>query len=220
MRIKFTILTILSVLFLLPAFVSAQEKTDPGSAKDKSSDKLTIKKIDDAVKKPEEPARRVNGAKFDFPEVEGWERGDVQNFPSAALGYSVTYESEDGGRATVYVYDGGLKSIPDGVNDKVVKEEIERAKNEIIQIGRLGIYEGVKEIKNDTVTLGGSTGKVKALRSLFHFRVKGEALDSEIYLFGYNNNFIKIRSTRPAADGADNKALLALLVEIDKLFAK
>ena len=114
MRIKVTILTVLSVLFLLPALVPAQEKTDPGSARDKKSDKLTIKKIDDAVKKPEVTPRRGNGNNIDFPDVEGWQRGEVQNFPTAALGYSVTYESEDGGRATVYVYDGGLKSIPDG----------------------------------------------------------------------------------------------------------
>lgn len=218
--LKFKILMILWILLLTPLLVSAQEKTDPGSAKEKNPDKLTIKKIDDAVKKPDAPVLKSDKNSVELPAIEGWERGDVQTYPSAALGYSVTYQSEDGGRATVYVYDGGLKSIPDGANDKVIKEEIDRAKNEIVQIGRLGIYEGVKEVKNDTVTLGGANGKVKALRSLFYFKVKGEELDSEIYLFGYNNKFIKIRSTRAAAAGGENKALSAFLAEIDKFFAR
>jgi len=227
--LKFTILTILPVLFLTPAFVAAQEKTDPGSAKEKKTDNttkktdsLTIDKIDEAAKqtnKKTSPSNNDDG--IEFPEIEGWDRGSIRTYPSAELGYSIGYQSEQGGAVTIYVYNGGLKSIPGDINDKAIKNEIDRAKNEIIQIGKMGIYEDVKEVKNDTVTLGGTAGKVKALRSLFYFKVKGDEVDSEIYLFSYNNNFIKIRSTRPKSEnGTENKVLTSFLAEIDKLFAK
>jgi hypothetical protein len=40
-------------------------------------------------------------------------------------------------------------------------------------------------------------------------------------LFGYNDNFIKIRATRPQDNNiAGNKAFAKLLEEIDKMFAK
>jgi hypothetical protein len=219
--LKFTILTILSVVFLTPALVSAQEKTDPGSAKEKKKDDSITVTIPPAAKKTEEKTTPSNNDEgIEFPEIKGWERGDIRTFPSAALGYSIAYQSPDGGAVTIYVYNGGLKTVPSDVNDKAVKAEIDRAKNEITQIGKMGIYEGVKEVKNDTVTLGGTNGKVKALRSLFYFKVRGDEVDSEIYLFSYKNNFIKIRSTRPKSEnGAENKAFSDLLADIDKLFA-
>jgi hypothetical protein len=212
---------ILTVLLLLtPALIAAQEKTDPGSAKPKKTDGLTIDKIDEAAKKSGETSKRPGGEEIEFPEIDGWNRGDIRTFPDRALGYSIGYESEDGGTVTIYVYNGGLKNISSDINDKAVKAEIDRAKNEIVQIGKMGIYEGVKEIKSDTVTLGGSGGKVKALRSLYYFKVRGNEVDSEIYLFSYNNNFIKIRSTRPRAEnGAENKAFTNFLAELDAVFA-
>jgi hypothetical protein len=218
--LKFTILTILAVLFLTPVFVSAQEKTDPGSAKPRKTDDSITVKIPPAAKQTEEKTSGATNEGIEFPEIKDWERDSITTFPDPALGYSIGYESDEGGRVTIYVYNGGLKKIPQDINEKVIKEEIERAKNEIIQIGKMGIYQGVKELKNDTVTLGGASGKVKALRSLFYFKVKGEEVDSEIYLFSYKNNFIKIRSTRPKSEkGTENKAILNLLAELDKIFA-
>lgn len=219
--LKFTILMILSVT-VLAASVSAQDKTDPGSAKPGKNDASTQKPEGKSSESPEKP-KQTNDAEegIEFPAIDDWDRSAVQNYPDPALGSSVTYQSAEGGRVTIYVYNGGQKTIPNGIGDKTVKEEIERAKNEIEQIGKMGVYKDVKEIKNDTVRLGGTGGKVKALRSVYSFKVQGAAVDSEIYLFGYNNNFIKIRATRPAsADGAENKVLMSLLAEIDKIFAR
>lgn len=217
--LRFTILAILSILFLMP--VSAQEKTDPGSARPKKTDDSTTVKIPPAVIMPEEKQSRSKNEGIEFPEIEDWDKGSITTFPDAALGYSIGYQSEEGGRVTIYVYNGGLKSIPSDINSEVIKEEIERAKSEIFQIGKMGLYQGVKEVKFETVTLGGAKGKVKSLRSLLYFKIKGEEMDSEIYLFTYNNNFIKIRATRPKSDnGAENKAFMNLLAEIDKVFAQ
>jgi hypothetical protein len=219
--LNITLFVILAGLLMMPVYVSAQEKTDnPGSAKPKKTDE-TPKKTEETSKKTVEPDDQTSDEGITFPEIEGWEKGGIRTYPNAALGYSVAYQSEEGGTITVYVYNGGLKKIPDDINDKILIDEIERAKNEIVQIGKMGVYENVKELKNDRVTLGGANGKVKALRSLYYFKVRGNEVDSEIYLFSYKNNFIKIRSTRPKSEeGKENKAVMNLLAEIDKLFAK
>lgn len=211
--LKFMILTIFTGLLMLPFAAAAQEKPDnSGSAKPR--------KTEEPAKKTPEPQTDTKDEGIEFPVIEGWEKGGIRTYPSAELGYSVAYQSEDGGTVTIYVYNGGKKKISSDVNDPVIRGEINRAKDEIVQIGKMGVYENVKEVKNDIVTLGGTNGKVKALRSLFYFKVRGNEVDSEIYLFGYKNNFIKIRSTRPfAEDGKENEAFTAFLAEIDKLFA-
>ena len=158
---------------------------------------------------------------IEFPEVDGWEMGEITTYPTAALGYSIPYQSETGGTVTIYVYNGGRSEIADGVEDKVVKSEIEKAKSDIKAYGEAGYYDDVKKIKDETITLGGKDGKVKALYSLFNFKIRGQKVDSEIYLFGYNGNFIKIRATRPMSKkGGENVAVNNLLKEIDALFSK
>ena len=159
-------------------------------------------------------------SKMEFPEVDGWERGKIRTFEAVELGYSIDYVSETGGKVTIYVYDGGRSEIADGVNNKTVKSEMENAKSEIQKFGEAGYYDDVKKVKDDIITLGGTGGNVKALYSLFNFKVRGEKVDSEIYLFGYNNNFVKIRATRPMGkNGASNDEVNALFKEIDKLFS-
>ncbi|MEZ5429412.1 MAG: hypothetical protein R2747_24395 [Pyrinomonadaceae bacterium] len=161
------------------------------------------------------------GVEVEFPEIEGWEKGEITTYPTAQLGYSIVYQSAEGGTVTIYVYGGGVSKIADGIDDKNVKNEIKKAKNDIVLIGERGIYKNVKEIKDDTVTLGGRDGKVKALYSLFNFEIQGRQVDSEIYLFGYHNNFIKIRATRAKSKNNEpNEAITTLLAEIDKLFSE
>jgi hypothetical protein len=45
-------------------------------------------------------------------------------------------------------------------------------------------------------------------------------LVSEIYLFGYKNNFVKIRASRPKEGETQNKAFAGLLAELDAHFSK
>ena len=198
--LKGAFLAIFSSLFLLQIAVNAQDGTIH-DLRNNSSNKNTNKEIE-------------------FPEIDGWEKGAIRKYPQAELGYSIAYQSSDGGVVSIYVYNGGLTKIPNGVNDPIIEDEIRRAKNEIFQVGKAGYYDNVKEVKNDTITLGGESGKVKALYSLFNFTARGQDMDSEIYLFGYQNNFIKIRATRPKAkNNSPNEALNSLLKKIDKLFA-
>jgi hypothetical protein len=197
-----TILVIFCSLFLTQTVAVAQ---------DKSPDKA------DKAAKSDTPSADKE-SKVEFPDVEGWKKSVVRN-PVAELGDMIHYDS-DAGRVTVYFYNGGLKNISDDIKSATLKDEMANAKNGIYQLGEMGIYQNVKEVKNDTVALGGASGKVKALHSLFNFSAKGQELVSEIYLFGYKNNFVKIRATRPKQADAENKAFADLLAKLDTHFSR
>jgi hypothetical protein len=159
--------------------------------------------------------------KIIFPDIEGWVKGELVTYPTPELGYSIPYQSKEGGTITVYVYNGGIKSIADGVGDQNVITQMKNAENDIKKYGEMGYYENVKLIKSETVTLGGNKGTTKALYSLFAFKIRETEVDSEIYLFGHDNNFIKFRATRPKSEySADNTAVHKFLLEIGKVFAK
>ncbi len=195
---RFTVLAVFLGLFLLQTTATAQP---PGG---KSNNTKT-----------------TTSSEIVFPDVDGWEKSEIQKYPTAALGYSVSYRSNYGDIVTIYVYNGGQPKIPNDINDKILKDEMSKAKNDIVQAGKAGYYDNVKEVKSDIITLGGANGKIKVLRTLFNFSLKGTPVDSEIYLFGHQNNFIKIRTTRPKAENnTENKFLTGFLAEIEKVFSE
>lgn len=167
------------------------------------------------------PLKLERESKFDgdvtFPEVDGWDLTARQQYPTPDMGYSHNYESSSG-RVTIYVYNGGRTSIPNALTG-VVAEEVKMTQAGILMFVERGSYESAKELKNETVALGGANGKVKSLHVLYALRAGGRDLDSHIYLFPYNNYFIKIRMTGPPAKepSADTVALFEAL---DLLFSK
>jgi hypothetical protein len=50
---------------------------------------------------------------------------------SPGLGYSVGYQHQSGATSTVYIYDGGLRQIPDDVQARVVTQQLEQAQSDI-----------------------------------------------------------------------------------------
>ncbi len=148
-----------------------------------------------------------------FPEIEGWTKSEKTTYPTAALGYSYSYESNRGGRVTIYVYNGGNASISNDISSPTVKREFDGVRSEILAIGKAGIYQNMKEVKTDRITVGRATD---AHYALFRFNVQGQPKVSELYLFSFEDNFIKIRATRSPenADDRDFKSLLAELVSI------
>lgn len=156
-----------------------------------------------------------------LPEVEGWTRGEILRYPDKRMGYGVNYDSQDAGRVSIYIYNLGMTKIPDGAENDVVKEEIERAKAEIFTVGRMGLYQDVKDVKSEIIALGGKDGKLKARHSLLNFILKGKSMNSEIYLFGLRNNFVKIRATYPKAEtDFENAALADFLTALEKMMTK
>lgn len=217
---RYTIFSILSVLFLMPAFVSAQ--TNPGSARDKTTQQTTTRSNEENTTKSGNGGKAVDKNKTDeevtlvFPDIENWQRAEKRTYSSPELGYSVSYTSEEGGTVSIFVYNGGNTSIANGTTDELVIEEFDRTKSRVKMLGG----QSAVEVKSDTVTLGGTNGKVSALRALYNFNLQSQVVDSEIFIFGYKNNFIKIMATRPKTKSGENKSLIKLLAAVDKMFAK
>ena len=206
MRSKFRTIPLFCLLILCVSSVVAQDtKTNPAGT---------------AAAKPTPAPEKIGTLKVDFPEVDGWQLGEPFFYPEPDAGHSVNYDSPGNGRVTVYIYSGGHKKISDELSGPV-KEELEMAKEAIKAAGEQGVYNNVKELKTEKILLGGAAGKVNVLRSRFTFSREGNKLTSEIYIFPYRNNIIKLRVTRPAAAGADADASFAkLLSEIDTVFSK
>jgi hypothetical protein len=217
--LKYTFLAAFCCLFLMSSHASAQVSPTPtpsgssGSAGSGSDGNKTDKNV--------KPKATVITKKFDgeFPDIDGWEKDEVYMYPTSALGYSINYESREGGRVTVYVYDGRVSDISDDANDSTIKNEIKRAKKEILLAEEAGVYKDVKEVKSGVITLGGASGKVKVQYMLFSLKARGQDLASEIYLFGYKGNFIKIRATR-LKENTESEMLANLLATMDALFSK
>lgn len=159
--------------------------------------------------------------KVEYPDVKGWEKGELRTYSNKALGSIINYESPTGGRISVYVYDAGLGEIPDGVGSRVVKDEIINAAAGIYLYEERGSYKNVKKIRDETITLNGEKGGVKSLYSLFNFSVRGDKVTSEIYVFGYKNHFVKFRATRPREDNNDGDREVAKFMRtLNDLFSK
>ncbi len=194
--------------------IAAQQPTKPATPpEEKTDEKAAVLKL--------ERETPFDGD-VDFPEVEGWLLSPKIVYPQAALGYSVNYESEKlGARVTVYVYNGGRSSIPNSLTGAVA-EELERARAEIMAVVEAGFYERATPRASETITLGGGDGNVKALYAYYEIAARGRTLDSEIYLFPYNNHFVKFRATLPKGGNVEEKAAAfsALLDAMDELFSK
>lgn len=204
-------ITVLLILCVLSALSLQAQSTQPDNS-GKNSGKQT------PVVKP--TPNETADAKLKFPDVDGWNRDEPYKYPTPDMGYSVNFDSPTNGRVTLYVYNGGFPKIPNELTG-LVKEELEAAKAGLYGAAEQGIYTNLKGSKTETIVLGGPKGKISSLYSHFTMAREGEKVRSDIYLFPYKNNFIKLRVTRPAiTDKAMDNSFANLLYEIDTLFSK
>jgi hypothetical protein len=156
------------------------------------------------------PGPKIN-PKIDFPDVKGFTRGKVQTFPKAELGYSVPYDAP-GLAVTVYVYNFGLKKIPDGAKSDEVKDEMKRAVADLDRAQQAGLYKSVKEVgKEEAVALGKGKDAPAALRRQFEVERKDGVKSSAIYVVGYKDHFVKLRITHNPDDKDAADKIAALL---------
>ncbi|NNE66355.1 MAG: hypothetical protein HKN33_07290 [Pyrinomonadaceae bacterium] len=161
-----------------------------------------------------------NQAAIDFPEVEGWIKGEVKKYSPAELGYSIGYRSNIGGIVTVYVYDKGLKGIPDGPYSNQVSTEIITAKNEIRSLLERGVYGAARFTKFQYRKLGSETGMFMVAQLDVELVREGRTYYSEILMTGLEGKFVKIRATRaPGIEGLENKAIFNLYEALDSFFS-
>jgi hypothetical protein len=166
------------------------------------------------------PTAKMATANLKFPEIDGWVKGESVGMPYDQMGMVVPYNSKNGASVTIYVYNRGLKDIPATLTASV-KDEFDGARKSLFELEKMGLSSNVKEIKSETSKLGGDSGTVSSLYALFSMSIRGENVKSEIYLFPYDHNFVKIRITQKGI-GSDALAtdLNAFFKSIDSLFAK
>jgi len=160
-------------------------------------------------------------AELEFPEVEGWRRSEKMDIPAPGDGYTVNYDSQGHGRVTNYIYSHGHERIPDELKGVIV-DELKGAKEAIQTAVSMGAYSDAKEGKSETVTLGGDGGKVKSLKASFTLTTRGgQKTNSDIYVFPYKNNFVKLRVTRFISPGTEADTSFAkLMTALDNLFSR
>jgi hypothetical protein len=155
-----------------------------------------------------------DGPRLAWPSVRGWSRQDPPHlFDRKALGYSVRYDSPLNVRADVYVYNAGLRSVPDDLGAPVVRDQFERAKGDVHTARRQGLYQSVDELSQKEVRLGRSPDAPRAHHARFRIERGNEKLLSDLYLTVHQGYFVKIRCSRPDAEDARREAALAELLE-------
>ena len=156
---------------------------------------------------------KLPGPKIEFPDVKGFTRGKTTVFPQAELGYALGYNAP-GLTVTVYVYNAGRKTIPDGAKSDAVAEEMKGTVKALEDARKAGYYTSVKEVgKEETVALGKGKAAPAALRRTFEVESdKTGARLSETYLTGYKDHFVKLRvSFEPEGKEEAQKKLATLL---------
>ncbi|MCR4412630.1 MAG: hypothetical protein NUV77_09425 [Thermoguttaceae bacterium] len=149
-----------------------------------------------------------------WPNVRGWSRQDPPHlFDRKALGYSVRYGSPLNIRVDVYVYNAGLRSIPDDLGAPVVRDQFERAKGDVHAARRQGLYQSVEELSQGEARLGRSPDAPRAHHARFRIARGDEKLVSDLYLTVHRDHFVKIRCSRPDTEDAQRQAALAELLD-------
>jgi hypothetical protein len=142
-----------------------------------------------------------------FPDrVEDAQLGQSHDFEKdrPGLGYSVTY-LQPRWKIDVYIYDQRQKSIPDGPESDIVKNQLQQAQGNILELQRRGYYANV-EIKRSYVRRD-ENGQAKFLGADFSYvALEKTKVDSFLCLVGWNNKFVKFRLTSEAHDGSEVEA--------------
>ena len=127
-----------------------------------------------------------------FPaKLSGFELQDTTQYEDSRLGRSFAYSTR-GIEATVYVYDHGLERVPRDIESPIVRGEFESAKASVELSGQ---WENVVHLDDNVVVAGKGERAVSVLLSRFTVTQSGRNALSYLYLFGADDNFIKLRLT-------------------------
>lgn len=140
-----------------------------------------------------------------FPQsLGGMEFGEHHPFPNPGLGYSLRYQGDGSIRCDLYVYDHGLKDVPNGYRDPIFVGEVASAENGIRHYEELGQYLDVKKLSQGIYPDDQQRRTIRFQTSRFQFRqaagpnVSFTGLqNSEIYVCGFKGHFIKVRISYP-----------------------
>jgi len=148
-----------------------------------------------------------------------YEKVDITEYPEKELGASINYVSPGVSVVSLYLYDQGVRKIPDGVDSQLIIESKNGAKNDIIDINKTGPAYRNLTLESDRIALleiGKRTLVMFYISYIGEIRI--EANESvpcytEIYIAGYKNYICKVRITRARDTSAiDTRNFVASLL--------
>lgn len=162
---------------------------------------------------PARPADDLPGPKIEWPEVKGLDRQKPNVFKDVGLGYSVSYLAE-GTVIIVFVYNLGLKEIPDGADADAIKAEMYESLLAVEGNRSNGRYKSIQPLDEKVVPFGANADAPKLRRKRYEIEIAKEgAAITELYVAGYKNHFLKIRATYPANDKTKGEKLVAAVLD-------
>ena len=122
-------------------------------------------------------------------------------FPQKGEGAVIAYEGNL--RGAIYVYDGGLSSIPNGVGSPVIHKHFSETVTALQRAAAQGPAEAkLTQVKPSTISAFKGCGPQFMWRS-DGITMGGTTMISRTYLTGYNNRFVKLRVTHPQGGDKD-----------------
>ena len=154
---------------------------------------------------------------IDFPDRLGafTLKGRTQ-FPNPKEGATIVYEGNDT-RGAIYVYDGGVSPIPDGVASPQVSKHFRETQMALLQASAGGPGRAkVRPVKAATMSAFPGCGPQFQWRA-DAIEIDGNELVTRTYLTGYHNRFVKLRVTHPRGGDA---AAEQFVQDVRKLLGK
>jgi hypothetical protein len=108
------------------------------------------------------------------------------------LGTAVYYNTP-GLRATVYIYNAGQRTIPDGIGSQIVKANYEAAMTEVRKASSIGVYTLTSDVSAGSSYLVPASKTIPVFSAEFSYRQDGAEFFSWLYVTGAKNNLIKLR---------------------------
>ena len=121
----------------------------------------------------------------------------TERAPALGIGYNYT---TSGIYATIFIYNGGYREIPDSLESEIFKHHFKIVEKDLYIFEQRGEYRNLQKVL-DEITCLTKNGPVKARHSEYIFMKNDMGVpllsisESHIYLFVYKSHFIKIRYT-------------------------
>jgi hypothetical protein len=171
----------------------------------------------DAAKPPKPYTEPATGLVFPL-KLGGMDFGGASGYDKKELGVSLRYEVEKPIDiwADIYIYDMGVKKIPEGTDSDGVRAAFEDARQSVLTMEKRGRYKDVKVVVEKPLALKVGEKNLAFLTATFEYTIlpdkdstdEPRAVVSHLFVSAYRGQFLKVRCTyNTAAKEAGSKII-------------
>jgi hypothetical protein len=174
-------------------------------------------------------AEKIDAIGLILPDRLGtFELKDRREFSQRALGVNVAYmEPRSVTRGSIFIYDGGAKSIPSGIDAPLVQRHFAQVISEVLSLEKLGQARSVRLTDTGVhrTQFSGCGAQFSGCGAQFLWReydmdVDGTLLKSATYLTAVDNNFVKLRMTYRGDMPESRKQVENFVADVSKLLGR